>query len=434
MSMPDSAPVWATDPRLARARAHASRNEVLQAELLLRALLQEYPDCVPAALAVARFCTDRGDLDAAAALLISARHRAPTDTALTFALAQVHWRNDDPVEATALVEALLTRTPEHHTAWLMLADLREQVGNTLGALRARYQGLTRAQAAGRWTGRATTEPALVEAVLRHAERLRRDRREYLHGAISPVLEAHGSRAVARVERALAGYLGEVDATPSDPRQRPKFFYFPDLPAGPYHDPLLQPWAATLRDAWTAIRDEAAALLLEDKDFISFLGLKPGQKAPEYVGGDAENPAWDAFFFYRRGKRHDDNHARCPRTSALLESIDLCRVGQQAPEVCFSVIRPRSTIMAHHGVTNTRLVFHLPLIVPQACALNVVDAGQHHWREGEPMMFDDTYAHEAWNHSDQPRLILLMDCWNPHLTLPERQAVKALVEAIDALEN
>jgi aspartyl/asparaginyl beta-hydroxylase (cupin superfamily) len=91
-------------------------------------------------------------------------------------------------------------------------------------------------------------------------------------------------------------------------------------------------------------------------------------------------------------------------------------------------------MPHHGVTNTRLVFHLPLIVPERCALNIVDVGPHEWREGEPMMFDDTYQHEAHNDSGSTRVILLMDCWNPHLSPPERAAVKSLVEAIDELEN
>jgi aspartyl/asparaginyl beta-hydroxylase (cupin superfamily) len=65
---------------------------------------------------------------------------------------------------------------------------------------------------------------------------------------------------------------------------------------------------------------------------------------------------------------------------------------------------------------------------------VVDHGEHHWKEGELMMFDDTFLHEAWNRSGEPRLIVLMDCWNPHLTEPEKAAVKQLVEAIDAFEN
>jgi len=52
-----------------------------------------------------------------------------------------------------------------------------------------------------------------------------------------------------------------------------------------------------------------------------------------------------------------------------------------------------------------------------------------WQEGRLMMFDDTYQHEAWNRSSQPRIVLLMDCWNPHLTHIERIAVKHLVETI-----
>jgi aspartate beta-hydroxylase len=78
--------------------------------------------------------------------------------------------------------------------------------------------------------------------------------------------------------------------------------------------------------------------------------------------------------------------------------------------------------------------HLPLIVPPDCALNIVGGASHHWKEGELMMFDDTFEHEAWNRSDQPRLIVLMDCWNPHLSGPEKMAVKQLVETLDALEN
>ena len=51
-----------------------------------------------------------------------------------------------------------------------------------------------------------------------------------------------------------------------------------------------------------------------------------------------------------------------------------------------------------------------------------------------MMFDDTFRHEAWNHSGQSRVILLMDCWNPHLSAAEQQAIRQLVEAIDEFES
>ena len=51
-----------------------------------------------------------------------------------------------------------------------------------------------------------------------------------------------------------------------------------------------------------------------------------------------------------------------------------------------------------------------------------------------MMFDDTFEHEAWNRSASPRMILLMDCWNPHLSLPERQAVRRFAERMTGFEN
>jgi aspartate beta-hydroxylase len=78
--------------------------------------------------------------------------------------------------------------------------------------------------------------------------------------------------------------------------------------------------------------------------------------------------------------------------------------------------------------------HLPLVVPPACALNLIDRGEHHWEEGRLVMFDDTYLHEAWNRSDRTRIILLMDCWNPHLNPVEKLALKELIEMITGLHE
>lgn len=425
---------WSSDPRLDRAHGHTRRGEVLQAEMIYRAILQDHADCVPAARAVAAFSVNRGDFDGALAILSSIIRHAPNDPALRLDHAQALWQQGEQDAASEILEALLKQDPSHHLAWLMLGQLREAAGDNHGALRAWYQAITRAQRAGQWMNRETTHQGIVATVMASIEKLRRGRRETLFDSFQGVRDSWGAKAVARVERALTGYLGEWDATPADPRQRPKFLYFPDLCEGPYHDPMLLPWAPTLRDAWRGIRAEAEALLAQDRDFESFLGLKPGQSREGYIGGSNPNAAWDAYFFYRRGQRFDAHHEACPFTSSVLDSVELCRVGHQAPEVCFSVIRPQSTIMAHHGVTNTRMVMHLPLIVPKQCALNIVDGEAHSWREGELMMFDDTFQHEAWNRSDEPRLILLMDCWNPYLTEPEKIAVKQLVEAIDALEN
>ena len=422
------------DPRLLKAHEHARTGDALRAEMLYLAVLRDQPQNTDAARAVSLLATQRGDLDRALEYLNLALRAMPADPTLRLELAQLLWQREQPEAAAGVLLALVAEQPGQPMAWLLLGQIREALGDMLGAMKAWYQAVTLAQKTGHWMDRNSTDPAIVELVMGNIEKLRLGRREHLLNAFGALRAEHGASAVARVDRALFGFLGEVDATPPDPRQRPKFLYFPGLVDAPYHDPMLQPWAPRLQAAWAELRDEASALLGNQQNFESFLGLKPGERKDDYISGSAPNPAWDAFFFFRHSERFDANHALCPKTSALLESIELCRVDHQAPEVCFSVLRPGSKIMAHHGVTNTRLVMHLPLIVPPGCALNVVGAGEHRWREGELMMFDDTYQHEAWNDSDSTRVILLMDCWNPHLTAVEKIAVKQLVEAIDAFER
>jgi aspartate beta-hydroxylase len=86
-----------------------------------------------------------------------------------------------------------------------------------------------------------------------------------------------------------------------------------------------------------------------------------------------------------------------------------------------VFTPGTDLLPHRGVTNARLVTHLPLIVPPDCALNVGGA-LHVWQEGRVVVFDDTYEHSAWNRSDAMRVVLIADIWNPYLTEAERHAI------------
>ena len=104
------------------------------------------------------------------------------------------------------------------------------------------------------------ETALLDSVLRATEQLRLRRRELYFGAYEDLRQAFGAPALARVDRALSAYLRERDRSPPDPRQRPRFFYFPDLPSQPYLDPRTQAWAQTLQDGFEVIRDEAIELL------------------------------------------------------------------------------------------------------------------------------------------------------------------------------
>jgi aspartate beta-hydroxylase len=140
------------------------------------------------------------------------------------------------------------------------------------------------------------------------------------------------------------------------------------------------------------------------------------------------PSWNGYYFYRHGVRREDNCNSCPNTARALDPLPLSHVRDHGPEVLFSVFTAGTHLLPHRGVTNTRLVGHLPLIVPPDCALNV--GGEiHEWREGRVVIFDDTYEHEAWNRSQQTRVVLIFDLWNPYLTEVERAAIEQLVPAM-----
>jgi aspartyl/asparaginyl beta-hydroxylase (cupin superfamily) len=97
---------------------------------------------------------------------------------------------------------------------------------------------------------------------------------------------------------------------------------------------------------------------------------------------------------------------------------------------FSLLRPGARIPPHTGEVNTRLICHLPLIVPAGCSLRVGNDTRA-LVEGKAWVFDDTMEHEAWNPSDQSRVILLFEIWRPELDEEERRLVSAMFEAIDA---
>jgi aspartyl/asparaginyl beta-hydroxylase (cupin superfamily) len=121
--------------------------------------------------------------------------------------------------------------------------------------------------------------------------------------------------------------------------------------------------------------------------------------------------WTSVLPVARRREAGGACARCPRTAALLESLPMARQPGYAPTAMFSALEPRTHIPPHTGSVNTRLLVHLPLIVPGPCRFRVGNQVRE-WRLGEAWVFDDTIEHEAWNDTDELRVILIFDIWNP----------------------
>jgi aspartate beta-hydroxylase len=137
--------------------------------------------------------------------------------------------------------------------------------------------------------------------------------------------------------------------------------------------------------------------------------------------------WSVFSLWKGGLPVEENITRFPQTAAALASIEMAEIGGLCPNAMFSALAPRTHIPPHHGETNARLVAHLPLVIPRNCMLR---AGYEvrEWKPGEILVFDDTLEHEARNDSDELRVVLIFDVWNPLLTQAEREMVNVMTAA------
>lgn len=106
---------------------------------------------------------------------------------------------------------------------------------------------------------------------------------------------------------------------------------------------------------------------------------------------------------------------------------------------FSTLHQQSTIDAHNAPMNLRLRIHLPIIVPtttttsndnknndnnnnnSSCGIRVGSTARQ-WKEGKALVFDDSYNHEVWNHTDETRVLFLLDIWHPDITMIEREKI------------
>ena len=186
----------------------------------------------------------------------------------------------------------------------------------------------------------------------------------------------------------------------------------------------------MEQATDAIRAELQQVLSAREGLQPFLDFSGGARKSDFLANaqDLEAAAWDGYFFYRHGEAFAAHLAACPATAAALAQVPLTRIDGHAPEVLFSLLSPGTVIKPHHGVTNSRVVTHLPLIVPPDCALEVGGV-EHAWTEGHCVTFDDTFLHAAWNRSDRLRVVMILDTWHPRLREVEVQALKRLVETI-----
>jgi aspartyl/asparaginyl beta-hydroxylase (cupin superfamily) len=179
-----------------------------------------------------------------------------------------------------------------------------------------------------------------------------------------------------------------------------------------------PFLQSLEDHFPTIRKEFQELQQKKTD-SGWLNTFPG-----YVSSNKEK-AWQVFSFNLFCMRFPNNAKLCPQTAELIFSIP------QIISSNYSHMKPHTHILPHKGYSRMQLRCHLPLIVPdeELCAIRVGDT-THHWREGQLVIFDDSFEHEAWNKTEHDRVVLMFDVPNPLWGYTAKEISRYKLERLD----
>jgi beta-hydroxylase len=169
---------------------------------------------------------------------------------------------------------------------------------------------------------------------------------------------------------------------------------------PYADPAQFPELAPLQAHWREIRDEALALDAQGR-------IRAAQGYNDLGFNSFFRTGWTRFYLSWYGRPLPSAQAACPRTLALLGAIPTIKGAM------FASLPPGARLVRHRDPYAGSLRYHLGLVTPNSpeCYIEV-DGQRYHWRDGEAVMFDETFIHHAENRTQHARIVLFCDVERP----------------------
>jgi aspartyl/asparaginyl beta-hydroxylase (cupin superfamily) len=357
-----------------------------------------------------------GNLQHAERCLLEASKTAPPDLVLLLKLAAIQRATRQHSAALETVHQALALSPRDFTALLMRASLLDQLGSH--------------EAGAAWTHALAQRPdgdlpANLEAVVATGERRAKEwtqaREAEMRAAAANAESRANPEELGRIARFCSNTVRRTRHFHSEPTE----FHFPGLREREFHPRRLFPWLEELEDATEKLVAELRCVMAAER-----AELVPYVQYADHLPMDQWKPLnhnrdWTAIHLLQNGVRVEANTRHCPETMQLLERLPQLHIRGASPNAMFSLLAPHTTIPAHVGVSNARLVCHLPLVVPEGCWFRV-GGETRHWKRGEAFVFDDTIEHEAENPTNDLRVVFIFDVWHPDLTPVEREALAALI--------
>lgn len=178
------------------------------------------------------------------------------------------------------------------------------------------------------------------------------------------------------------------------------YAFSSVPKTPYLPVTSIPALNQIKNNWETIKSEA--LTLESSKLI-----KGSNKYNDIGFNSFFRRGWKRFYLKWYNNFHPSAMEHCPKTIELLKSMPNIKAAM------FVVLPAGSFLPVHRDPYAGSLRYHLGLITPnsEACKL-VVDGESYSWKDGEDVLFDETYIHYAENKTDKDRLIFFCDVERP----------------------
>src|SRR5262249_49457521 len=253
--------------------------------------------------------------DAAGALALfqksEALNPALPETAFFSAVCHRHLR--DPSAALEAVDRALARDPYYFLALLSKGAILEDLGKRRTPARVYRNAIKIAPP-------APALPADARSALEHARaqvaNYAHALAEHLRAATAARRGLHGGAALDRFDESLDILAGVKARQPQDPTM----LYYPRLPAIPFFERAHFDWLPRLEAATGVIQQELETALQDGAAALApYIQYPPGAPVNQWAKLN-HSPAWSSYFLWRDGEREDANCARCPQTTALLESL------------------------------------------------------------------------------------------------------------------
>ena len=363
-----------------------------------------------------------GDVARALRLLEEAVRQAEASPELWIKLSAMRRASGDAAGALKAVERALALVPLDFTALLSRAFLLERLGDVRAG-----------EAFGHAIAQEPSEDRIPTSMRRAVERARQkaaDHRKEMEGRLTLAIPSIlGESERWRVER----FVSNASRRTRHFHQEPTDFHYPGLPEIEFHDRGQFPGLDAVEAATQSIRREFDALIAaEAAEMVPYIQYPDHVPLAQWAELN-KNSAWTAIHLLQNGRRVEANARHCRETMDVLAKLSQPKVPGASPNAMFSLLAPRTRIPPHTGVANTRLVCHLPLIVPSDCRFRV-GATTREWEVGKAFVFDDTIEHEAWNDSGELRVVMIFDLWPPALGPSEREAVADVIGAAGVCFN